>query len=145
MEEKILFGLICIVIGYFIGYNNEKKKNDKEKAALKRTLKCFYKRKSNNEVTESIIHDAIALGINLNYIEDSFDLYQKWNYWRNYGVSFANDRFPDWEGPYNSNGKVKEFKLSNHTIYIPEDFTPTNVNLDKFKHFKSHDLYRNLL
>jgi hypothetical protein len=145
MEEKILFGLICMTLGYFIGCNYTKKKKEKEKAALKRTLNCFYKRKGNKETMESIILDSIALGIDLNYIKDSEDLYQKWNYWRNYGVLFANNKYPEWEGPYKKNGEKKEFKLTEYTIIIPEDFYPTYVNLDNYRHLKSYDLYNRKL
>jgi hypothetical protein len=140
LYEMIFCGIVCFLTGrLFESFKNEGVLS-RQKAAYLRTIKCFYKIKSTEETMESIIHDAIALGADLRYISDSYDLYNKWLYFRNNNVPFATDRYPEWQGDQKSN-KNKSLKLSDNTIYTPEYFKPSNVNLDKYNHLKSNDLF----
>lgn len=145
VPELLFIAFVFFCFGGLIGHINEKTKGEKKLDALKRTMKCFYDLKSNEKAMEVIIKDAIALGIDFDYIEDSYDLYRKWECWRNYGVLFPTKVNPKWLGLYKSNGKRKFFKLSNRTIYIPNSFEPVGIDLKDYKDEKSYNNHQNLL
>ena len=135
MEQTIILCLFSFVAGYFLAQDREKVKCEKKLAALIRSLKCFYKLKSNKESTDLIILDAIALGVDLNYIVDCKDLFEKWRSWRNYRIQFATKKHPLWKGD-----SQDAYKLTDYSIYIPQEFKPVNLSLDDYKHLKSYDL-----
>jgi hypothetical protein len=144
MENTILLSIFFLIIGYSLGQYKENKKRQLEKSAYLRTIRCFYNIKPNQEIMEAIIKDSIALGIDLDFIKDSLDLYEKWYYWRNHGVLFPTYKNPNWSA-YDSKGRLKNLKISENTIYIPEHFNPVRIDLDSYKALKSRDVYSALL
>lgn len=139
--QLVLCAIVCFLSGRLFESFKQSELLEKEKSAYLRMIKCFYNLKSSNEAMESIIYDAIALGADLRYVQNSADLYTQWVGFRNYGVRFATEKCPKWEGEVTYNVHKNKIRLSDHTIYTPINFEPINLNLERYKHLKSENIY----
>ena len=129
--EFIIFSTCFFMVGRLLEHNKSRREMHNQKAAFIRTINCFYIKATPEETMIRIAKDAIALGCDLNKIDNSLDLYQKWLLFRNHRMTFPTDKYPV--------SKYKSYKLNEYSIYTPSKFNPIIIDLDRFKELKSYN------
>jgi hypothetical protein len=129
IESELLWGLVLPLLIIFLGVIESRNNYKRLYNYSLKERDCFYSLKSNKEITEFIVRDAIRIGIYVENCSNTRQIVDTWVYWHNYKRKLSSDIADVGINSFDTNKPIKPNSRYYFPVSLPLYYSCVEIDL----------------
>ena len=128
-----VFGLPLLLI--FLGIIESRNKYERLYNYSLKARDCFYSMKSNKEITEFIVQDAIEIGLHVKNCSNTRQIVDTWVYWHNFRLKKTSDIESVGINSFDTNKRIKPSSSNYFPVSFPYNYSCVEIDLKSVSNY----------